>query len=147
LPSELIDYLEASRNNRNTIKCLLINDAMLMSKSMTRGDYDQTLFGGLSCPVDALKQTRPVVIIDEPHRFKKDGKAYKAVCALNPQLIIRFGATFPDIEFGSGQNKTSKKDYENLVYNLGSIQAFNGGLVKAVDIHYPETGFSAKDKP
>ncbi|GHV23560.1 type III restriction endonuclease EcoPI subunit R [Planctomycetales bacterium] len=139
LPSELIDYLEGSRNQQNTIKCLLINDAMLMSKSMTRDDYDQTLFGGLSCPVAALKQTRPIIIIDEPHRFKKDGKAYQAIVNLEPQLIIRFGATFPDV--GGG-----KKDYENLVYNLGSVQAFNGGLVKGIDIHYPEVDEAAADR-
>jgi type III restriction enzyme len=139
LPSELIDYLEGSRNQQNTIKCLLINDAMLMSKSMTRNDYDQTLFDGLSCPVEALKQTRPIIIIDEPHRFKKDGKAYQAIAALNPQVIIRFGATFP-------ADKNGKKDYENLVYNLGSVQAFNDGLVKGIDIHYPNVDGSASNK-
>lgn len=137
LPGELIDYLEGSRNQQNTIKCLLINDAMLTSKSMTRDDYDQTLINSVSCPVEAIKATRPVVIIDEPHRFKKDGKAYQAIQNLNPQLIIRFGATFPEIEIVKGRNKTTQKDYENLVYNLGSVQAFNDGLVKAVDIHYP----------
>ncbi|MDR0536127.1 MAG: type III restriction-modification system endonuclease [Puniceicoccales bacterium] len=139
LPGELIDYLEGSRNQHNTIKCLLLNDAMLLSKSMTRDDYDQTLFGGLSCPVKALEQTRPIVIIDEPHRFKKDGKAYKAIEALNPQLIIRFGATFPNACDGG-------KDYENLVYNLGSVQAFNDGLVKGIDIHYPNVDANAAGK-
>ncbi|MDR0580339.1 MAG: type III restriction-modification system endonuclease [Campylobacteraceae bacterium] len=146
LPSELSDYLEGTRNERNTIKCLLINDAMLMSKSMTRDDYDQTLIGSTTCPIEGIKMTRPIVIIDEPHRFKKSDKAYQAIKELKTQLIVRFGATFPDIEVGAGKNKTKKKDYENLVYNLGSVQAFNDGLVKGIDIHYPNNTDDTKYK-
>lgn len=137
MSTELLDYLEGTRNEKNTIKCLLMNDAMLTSKSMTRDDYDQTLIGSTSCPVEGIKLTRPVVIIDEPHRFKKENKAYQAIQALDPQLVIRLGATFPEITTGSGRNKATKKDYENLVYNLGSVESLNDGLVKAVDIHYP----------
>ena len=140
MSSELVDYLEGSRNERNTIKALLLNDAMLTSKSMTRNDYDQTLIGSTSCPVEGLKLTRPIVIIDEPHRFKKGGKAFRAIKDLQPQLIIRFGATFPEVSQGHGRSKAAAKDYENLVYNLGSVEAFNNGLVKAVDIHFPEIG-------
>ncbi|ELL61405.1 type III restriction-modification system StyLTI enzyme res, partial [Salmonella enterica subsp. enterica serovar Enteritidis str. 22704] len=44
------------------------------SASMTRDDYDQTLLGGLTSPVKGLQMTRPVVIIDEPHRFARDNK-------------------------------------------------------------------------
>lgn len=133
----LTEYCEASRNDVGTVNVLLLNDAMLASKSMTRDDYDQTLIGSSSCPVEALKLTRPVVIIDEPHRFKKDGTAWENIQKLNPQLIIRFGATFPEKTIGSGRNKIVKKDYDNLVYDLNAVQSFNQGLVKAIDINYP----------
>lgn len=69
MASGLVDYLEGSRNEAGTIKCLLMNDAMLTSKSMTRDDYDQTLIGSTSSPTEGIKNTRPIVIIDEPHRF------------------------------------------------------------------------------
>jgi type III restriction enzyme len=137
IPSALMDFLEGTRNYSNRIKCLLLNDAMLVSKSMTRDDYDQTLLNSCSCPIESIKMTRPIVIIDEPHRFSKDGKAWKAINALEPQLIVRFGATFPETVIGSGKNKIIKKDYENLVYNLNAVRAFNENLVKGIDIHFP----------
>lgn len=144
-PSELIDFLEGTRYQQGTIKCLLINDAMLNSKSMN-SDYDQTLISSVSKPLDAIKATRPIVIIDEPHRFKRDSKAFQAIENLNPQLILRFGATFPEIKIGTGRNTAAKKDYSNLIYDLNAIESFNKGLVKAIDIAYPEGSKSEKYK-
>lgn len=132
IPPALSLFLEGSRNERS-IKGLLLNDAMLMSKSMTRDDYDQTLLDGGSCPIESLKAIRPVVIIDEPHRFSKNGKAWAAIQHLNPQLILRFGATFPL------QEKTHRPDYARLVYDLNAPQAFNRQLIKWVHIDYPQT--------
>ena len=82
--------------------------------------------------------TRPVVIIDEPHRFNKNGKAWTAIQQLKPQLIVRFGATFPMIQIGTGRNKVIKKDYDNLVYDLNAIRAFNENLVKGINVLFPE---------
>ena len=140
LPSELVDFLEGTRNQQGTIKCLLINDKMFTAKSMTE-EYDQTLISSVSTkPLEAIKATRPVVIIDEPHRFKRDSKAFKEIKNLNPQLILRFGATFPEIKIdkGKSKSKTTQKDYSNLVYDLNAFESFNQGLVKAVDAFYPE---------
>ena len=145
LPSELIDFLEGTRYQQGTIKCLLINDAMLNSKSMNI-DYDQTLISSVSKPLDAIKATRPVVIIDEPHRFKRKSKAFQAIENLNPQLILRFGATFPEIETGKGKKAINKKDYSNLIYDLNAVESFNKGLVKAIDVFYPSGSESEKYK-
>lgn len=145
LPSELIDFLEGTRYQQGTIKCLLINDAMLNSKSMNI-DYDQTLILSVSKPLDAIKATRPVVIIDEPHRFKRKSKAFQAIENLNPQLILRFGATFPEIEIGKGKKAVTKKDYSNLIYDLNAVESFNKGLVKAIDVFYPSGSESEKYK-
>jgi type III restriction enzyme len=103
---------------------------MLLSKAtMEKDDYDQTLLGEFTQPYRALEETRPIVIIDEPHRFKRENKAYQCVIdKIKPQCIIRFGATFPY----SGNNE--EKDYNNLVYNLGACEAFNDQLVKGVAI-------------
>ena len=77
-------------------------------------------------------------MIDEPHRFKRDSKAFQAIENLKPQLILRFGATFPEIKIGKGKSATTQKDYSNLVYDLNAVESFNQGLVKAVDAFYPE---------
>lgn len=146
LPSELVDFLEGTRNQQGTIKCLLINDKMFTAKSMTE-EYDQTLISSVSTkPLEAIKATRPVVIIDEPHRFKRDSKAFKEIKNLNPQLILRFGATFPEIKIdkGKSKSKTTQKDYSNLVYDLNAFESFNQGLVKAVDAFYPPESKSEK---
>ena len=90
-----------------------------------RDDYDITLLSGIRSPFESLKETKPIVIIDEPHRFKKDLSAYKKILELEPQLIIRFGATFPENEKNI-----------NYAYDLNAVNAFNQGLVKAVDIFY-----------
>ncbi len=141
-----MDFLEGTRNQQGTIKCLLINDKMFTAKSMTE-EYDQTLISSVSTkPLEAIKATRPVVIIDEPHRFKRDSKAFKEIKNLNPQLILRFGATFPEIKIdkGKSKSKTTQKDYSNLVYDLNAFESFNQGLVKAVDAFYPPESKSEK---
>jgi type III restriction enzyme len=138
IPETLRSYCDGSSAEEKTINTLLLNDAMLASTSMTQNDYDSTLFGSISCPIDGLKASRPIVIIDEPHRFNKENKAWKNITeGLCPPLIIRFGATFPERTVGTGKNKKREKDYENLVYELNSVQAFNDGLIKGIHISYP----------
>lgn len=129
-PAELSNFLNETCQNPNQIQVLLINSGMLTSKSMTNSDYEQTLFGGESQPMKAIAATRPVVIIDEPHRFKRDSKAYQAVEKMKPQLIVRFGATFPKIVEGRGRNKVEKTDYYRgePQYNLNAVDSFNQGL-------------------
>ncbi|MDR0894016.1 MAG: DEAD/DEAH box helicase family protein, partial [Prevotellaceae bacterium] len=138
IPEAIRSYCDGSRSEEKTIQVLLLNDAMLASKSMTDDKYDSTLFGSVSCPIEGLKDTRPIVIIDEPHRFRKENKAWQNIVErLCPQLIIRFGATFPEHTVGKGKLKKTEKDYENLVYDLNSVRAFNDGLVKGVHVMYP----------
>ena len=101
-------------------------------KMLTRSDYDY-LVEGFYRPFDALKATKPVVIIDEPHRFSRDQKAYKAIVEeICPQMIIRYGATFPDITVGKGKDKVTFKDFNNLVYELNACDSFNLNLIKGI---------------
>lgn len=88
---------------------------------------------GFYRPYNALKATRPFVIIDEPHKFSRDQKAFGVIqTEIAPQCIIRFGATFPEITIGKGKNKKTIKDYQNLLYDLNACQSFNQGLIKGV---------------
>ena len=84
-------------------------------------------------PSEAIKSTKPILIIDEPHKFAKENVTFNKIKEiLKPQCIIRFGATFPE-------KRNHEKDYQNLVYNLGSIDAFNNNLVKGVIAEYVPT--------
>lgn len=133
MPAPVRDFVSGSCQNTNKIYVLLVNMQLLTSGNMlTRADYDY-LVEGFYRPFDALRATKPVVIIDEPHRFSRDQKAYKAIVEeLCPQMIIRFGATFPEVTTGKGKNKITRKDFNNLVYELNACDSFNLNLIKGV---------------
>ncbi|MGL2761172.1 DEAD/DEAH box helicase family protein, partial [Helicobacter pylori] len=78
------------------------------------------LFNGAKSYMQALASIRPIVILDEPHRFLGD-KTKKYLEQLNALITLRFGATFKD-------------DYHNLIYALDSKKAFNNGLVKSISV-------------
>ncbi len=128
-PASIADFAMRTNLEKNRFSVLLMTSGMLLSKAtMAKDDYDQTIIDKFTQPYETLRETKPIVIIDEPHRFKKENKAYKKILEeIKPQCIIRFGATFPDNKEGKG------KDYNNLIFNLGSKQAFNQNLVKGVE--------------
>ncbi|MFP6288064.1 DEAD/DEAH box helicase family protein [Helicobacter pylori] len=78
------------------------------------------LFNGAKSYMQALASMRPIVIMDEPHRFLGD-KTKKYLEQLNALLTLRFGATFKD-------------DYNNLIYALDSKKAFDCTLVKSISV-------------
>ena len=126
-PQAISDFARGTILEKNKISALLMSSGMLLSKATMDNEYDQTLFGTFSNPYDTLKATRPIVIIDEPHKFKRENAAYKRLTGrINPLCVIRFGATFPNLP------KSEQKDYNNLIFNLGSCEAFNSNLVKGV---------------
>ncbi|MFW0107780.1 type III restriction-modification system endonuclease [Rothia sp. P7181] len=132
-PSAISNFVQASRLAKGRISALLMTDGMLQSKATMATIYDQSVLGMSSQPYEALAMTRPVVIIDEPHRFRRENKAYQVLLEqIQPQAIFRFGATFPKLD------KSGATDYNNLVFNLGSVEAFNEQLVKGVAIQYPQ---------
>lgn len=146
MPAPVRDFVTGSCQNANRIYVLLVNMQLLTNGNMlTRSDYDY-LVEGFYRPYDALRATRPIVIIDEPHRFSREQKAYKAIVEeLQPEMIIRFGATFPESTIGRGKNKTSVKDFNNLVYELNACDSFNKNLIKGVAKEHFEP-LSAKEE-
>lgn len=130
-PGAVSEFVRGSSVSKNWFSVLLMGSGMFNSKAtMDKNDYDETVLGNITRPYDALEYVRPIVIIDEPHRFKKSNATFKnLIKELDPQCIIRFGATFP-------QKKKSKvKDFNNLIFNLGPSQAFNRNLVKGVETY------------
>jgi type III restriction enzyme len=143
-PSPIRSFVESSELIKNRISVLLVNMQLFKDNSMLTKDYGTTV-EDFSIPSEAINATRPFIIIDEPHRFSKSNKTFDFINnKIKPQCIIRFGATFPDIKVG----REVKKDYHNLIYNLGSCDAFNQNLVKGVKVKYLESpdGNNAKIK-
>lgn len=135
-PNAVTNFVQASRLTEGRISTLIMTDKMLQSKATMGTTYDQTVLGMSSNPYEALRETRPIVIIDEPHRFRRENKAYQTIVnELQPQAIFRFGATFPGKD---PKAKVKTIDYNNLIFNLGAVEAFNNQLVKGVAIQYPE---------
>ena len=132
-PSSVREFVNGSCQTRDRIYVLVVNQQLLQkNKLLDKSDYE-TVVQNFVRPLDAIKATKPVVIIDEPHRFERSNVTYKRILSeMAPQCIIRFGATFPEITEGKGKNKAVKKDYVNLLYNLTACDAFNQNLIKGV---------------
>lgn len=132
-PSSVRDFVNGSCQNKNRIYVLIVNQQLLQKgKLLDKKDYDIAVQGFVR-PLDAIKATRPIVIIDEPHRFERSNTSYKRIISeIAPQCIIRFGATFPEITETNNKKKETHKDYLNLLYNLTACDAFNQNLIKGV---------------
>lgn len=136
-PLSVLQFTNDENTDGNTISVLLINSGMIENSKMLSSHYDQATINNFYNPYEAIKFTRPFLIIDEPHRFKRDGIVFKRIQdEITPPCVIRFGATFPEVK--DKKTKNLKKDYENLLYNLGSADSFNKNLVKGIAISYPE---------
>ncbi len=137
-PNVVSDFIKGSCQNTKKIYVLLVNMQLVTSNQKRNGkdtgllwrdDYD---YGaeGFYRPFDALCATKPIVIIDEPHRFSREQKAFKTIMSeIKPQAVIRYGATFPERSV-RGNNKP--KDYQYLLYDLNACESFNQGLIKGV---------------
>lgn len=133
MPSPVRQFFYGTHNAKHKIYVLLLNTQLITNgKLLTREDYDQML-GDFHRPVDAIADTKPVLIIDEPHRVERGSKSYAALIEnFRPQLVLRYGATFPELTVGKGKDKHSVKDYQELIYDLNAAESFNQGLVKGV---------------
>jgi len=108
------------------------------SKLINKRGVEANLFGHAKSYMEALAALRPVIVIDEPHRF--EGKQTQEYLArFDPAFILRFGATFP---LGEPVRRGAKPlpDYRNLVYTLDSVEAFRQRLVKGIVVDTVGTG-------
>ena len=125
LPQAISDFCRADSNlNKKAIHVLVINAGMINSSTMDKA-FDIALFDEFNIPHEAIAHTKPVLIIDEPHMFKRGNSTYKKMMRFKPQFTLRYGATFDG-------------DLVNMVYELNAIEAFNQDLVKGVVAHVEE---------
>lgn len=99
---------------------------MINSPSIQNDTFDTALIAEqYNVPIQALQAIKPIVILDEPHRFPTAKKTWNNIENLKAQYLIRYGATFND-------------KYENLLYRLTAVDSFNQDLVKGITA-YVET--------
>lgn len=125
MPQSIYDFVNANSVSKKYIHVLIINSGMINSDSLQKDKYDTGLFNNqYDCPVDALKAVKPIIIVDEPHKFpiRDDAKTWTNISRIDAQYIIRYGATFND-------------DYKNLIYRLTAVDAFNDDLVKGINAY------------
>jgi len=142
-PAAVWEFVKATKEAKRRISVLLVNMQLLSNAKMLEKEYD-SMFETMRRPFDAIRATRPIVIIDEPHRFERTQKAYEKIeKELRPQCVIRYGATFPERKLGGKKGQPRPKDYRNLLYDLNACKAFNDGLVKGIakeHLESPEGG-------
>ncbi len=100
------------------IKIMVINIDSFNKERNKFNDVNDKLGGNK--PLDLVKETAPIVIIDEPQSVVSTEKGKESVKSLNPLFTLRYSATH--------------KEKINLVYKLDSIEAYNQKLVKKIEV-------------
>ena len=68
-------------------------------------------------PIELIRQTRPIVIVDEPQNMETENRL-AALDLLNPLFTLRYSATH--------------KNSRHKIYSLNPVQAYNQKLVKQI---------------
>jgi type III restriction enzyme len=145
-PSAVREFVSGSSQNQNKIYVLLVNMALLTNSKMLRDQYDSGVEDFYK-PVEGIRATKPFLLIDEPHRFSKEQKTFEFITnEIQPQCIIRFGATYPTVIIGKGNTKKTIKDYHNLLYDLNACESFNQNLIKGIAKEHFEPLSKKEDK-
>lgn len=135
MPTEIVRFVQA--DNAKKIHVLLLNMGMINSKTMKgedAGNDGSVLLKDLySTPVTAIASVKPILIIDEPHRFDEGNQSWQNLMNFTPQFVLRYGATF-------------KEKFRNLIYRLTAMDAFNQDLVKGVKAFVQEVQGDEKAK-
>ena len=71
-------------------------------------------------PIDFIRDTNPIIIIDEPQSVDNTCKAKRAIANLNPAATLRYSATH--------------HNPYNLLYKLDPVRAYDLRLVKRIEV-------------
>ena len=73
-------------------------------------------------PIDLIRQTRPILIVDEPQSVDGgiDGKGRRALAHMSPLCTLRYSATHVD--------------KHHMVYRLDAVDAYEQKLVKQIEV-------------
>jgi type III restriction enzyme len=84
--------------------------------------YKESEKTGGERPIDLIKATRPIVIVDEPQSVDGglEGRGKEALDAMNPLCTLRYSATHVD--------------KHHMVYRLDAVDAYEKRLVKQIEV-------------
>ena len=104
----------------NSIQVMIMNYQAFNTKSKgNRRIYEELDELQSRKPIDVLKATNPILIIDEPQKM---GKTEEMLKEFNPLFILRYSATHKD------------KFKYNMIYRLDAVDAYNQKLVKKINV-------------
>jgi type III restriction enzyme len=112
-------------------------DKNILNRPLESEIYEPELFAKNTEPpqsyLECLKRLKPIIIMDEPHRF--DGDAFKKYFDGFDNYYLRFGATFPKSKSGKSSVTTITVPLSNVAYTLNSISSFRQNLVKKIVVY------------
>lgn len=122
------DHIEKIRDfaTANDIQIMVINIDAFQKSSNLINQYNDKNFGEI-LPIDLVRETNPIVIIDEPQSTISTENQVKAIRSLNPLCTIRYSATPVRVE--------------NKIYRLNAVDSFAKKLVKGIEVE----SFSVRD--
>jgi type III restriction enzyme len=101
---------------------VMIVTAAAINKQATARIYQDSEQTGGAAPIDLIRQTRPILIVDEPQSVDggPQGRGKQALGAMHPLFTLRYSATHID-----------KYD---MVHRLDAVDAYQEGLVKQIEV-------------
>ena len=101
----------------NNIEIMIINIDAFKKDENILNKYTEKLN---KIPIEYIKETNPIVIIDEPQSVDNTEKSKDAINSLNPLAILKYSATH--------------REKINLIYRLTPVDAFQMGIVKGISV-------------
>ncbi|THF84449.1 type III restriction-modification system endonuclease [Cohnella fermenti] len=103
------------------IQIMIVTVGAINKKEVNNLYKDSEKTGGEK-PIDLIKATRPIIIVDEPQSVDGglEGRGKEALGAMNPLCTLRYSATHVD--------------KHHMVYRLDAVDAYEKRLVKQIEV-------------
>jgi type III restriction enzyme len=103
------------------IQIMVVTVGAINKKDVNNLYKDSEKTGGEK-PIDLIKATRPIIIVDEPQSVDGglEGRGKEALDAMNPLCTLRYSATHVD--------------KHHMVYRLDAVDAYEKRLVKQIEV-------------
>lgn len=106
------------------IQIMVVTVGAINKKDVNNLYKDSEKTGGEK-PIDLIKATRPILIVDEPQSVDGglEGRGKEALGAMNPLCALRYSATHAD--------------KHHMIYRLDAVDAYERKLVKQIEVAAP----------
>jgi len=104
-----------------SVQIMVVTVGAINKKAVNNLYKDSEKTGG-DKPIDLIRATRPIVIVDEPQSVDGGlrGQGRKALAEMNPLCTLRYSATHVD--------------QHHMVYRLDAVDAYQRKLVKQIEV-------------